>query len=220
MTDERGRVLAQDGDPSRVLALTDGVFAIIVTLLVLEIHVPDLAGGETLGDARREVRPSFVAFLISFVVVAMSWVGHRHLFALIKEADAVVVWLNILNLLPMSLVPFGASLLARYQEEPVALEMYGALLLAIGVTRLAIWVYATGRPRLLIRPVDARTRSNGVALVAVPGVAYAVAIGIAETAPTASLVIYAAVPVAYFAVILVGHAIAPNHSDQSDDASV
>ena len=100
-------------DPARVLTLSDGVFAIVLTLLVLEIQVPDLAQGQTLRDALREVRPSFIAFLISFVVVAIAWAGHRDLFALIGRTDRVLVWLNILYLLPLSILPFGASLIAR-----------------------------------------------------------------------------------------------------------
>jgi uncharacterized membrane protein len=74
-------------DPTRVLALSDGVFAIIITLLVLEIHVPDLARGQSLRDALREIRPSLTAFLISFVVVAIAWAGHRDIFALIRRTD-------------------------------------------------------------------------------------------------------------------------------------
>ena len=63
--DERRR------DPSRVLALTDGVYAIIITLLVLDIHVPELSAHETLGAAISEVRPSFIGFTIAFIVAAM-----------------------------------------------------------------------------------------------------------------------------------------------------
>ena len=92
-------------DPARVLALSDGVFAIVLTLLVLEIQV-DLAGGQSLETALREVRPSFVAFLISFVVVAIAWAG-RDLFALIGRTDRVLVWLNILYLLPCPFCPLA-----------------------------------------------------------------------------------------------------------------
>src|SRR5262249_7043449 len=100
MDDERFRgSYERSHDPTRVLALSDGVFAIIITLLVLEIHVPDLAQGQTLREALREVRPSFVSFLISFVVVAIAWAGHRDLFALIHRTDRMLVWLNILYLL-------------------------------------------------------------------------------------------------------------------------
>src|SRR5215207_1248236 len=99
-------------DPTRVLTLSDGVFAIILTLLVLEIHVPDLAQGQSLADAGREIRPSFVAFLISFVVVAIAWAGHRDLFSLIRRTDRALVWFNVLYMLPLSVIPFGASLIA------------------------------------------------------------------------------------------------------------
>ena len=75
-------------DPSRVLTLSDGVFAIVITLLVLEIHVPDLGNGESLRAALREVRPSFVAFLISFVIVAIAWAGHRDLFCDLRRLQA------------------------------------------------------------------------------------------------------------------------------------
>ena len=109
-----------------------------------------------------------------------------------------MVWLNILYLLPLSILPFGASLIANYEAESVALRLYGFLLVAIGASRLAIWMYATRRPRLLYSAVDRQSRRAGVAIVAVPGVAYAIAILVAAAAPTASLVIYAAVPVVYF----------------------
>jgi uncharacterized membrane protein len=203
-------------DPTRVLTLSDGVFAIVITLLVLEIHVPDLAQGQTLRDALREVRPSFIAFLISFVVVAIAWAGHRDLFALIRRTSRALVWLNILYLLPLSILPFGASLLARYDEESVALEMYGILLVTIEVTRLAMWWYATGRPHLLVVPVSTRFRWAGVVIAAVPAVAYALAFILAADAPTASLVIYGTVPSLYFIAITLARTTAPQGSAEQD----
>jgi uncharacterized membrane protein len=202
MDDERVRQSYERlHDPSRVLALSDGVFAIIMTLLVLEIHVPELTGSESLAHAMREVRPSFVAFLISFVVVAIAWAGHRDLFALIRRTDRALVWFNVLYLLPLSVLPFGASLIAQYESDPVALRMYGILLVTIVLARLAIWWYATGRSHILFTPMDSRSRLTGVAVVALPGVAYGVAILMAPAAPTASLVVYGLVPVLYFVSI-------------------
>ena len=113
-------------DPARVMALSDGVFAIIITLLVLEIHVPELTGGQSLREALSEVRPSFTAFMISFLVTAISWAGHRDLFAHIRRTDRTLVWLNILYLLPLSLLPFGAALISRYDREAAALSLYGS----------------------------------------------------------------------------------------------
>jgi TMEM175 potassium channel family protein len=191
----------REHDPSRVLALSDGVFAIIITLLVLEIHVPELSQGQTLSEAMEEIRPSFFAFLVSFVVVAISWAGHRDLFALIRRTDRLLVWLNIVYLLPLCLIPFGASLLARYENEAIALGMYGGLLVAVAATRLGIWWYATGHPHLLFEPIDAESRRAGVWLVVAPAAAYLVAILVAGPAPVVSRVIYAVVPAAYFVLV-------------------
>jgi uncharacterized membrane protein len=196
-------------DPARVMALSDGVIAIILTLLVLEIQVPDLTAGQSLSEALEEVRPSLIGFLISFVVVALSWAGHRDLFVHIRRTDRSLVWLNILYLLPLSLLPFGAALISRYDREPVGLRIYGMVLLLIALTRLTVWLYATNRPHLLFEPVDRRTRTVGALLVAIPAAIYTVAILISEAAPGASLAIYAGVPVLYFIGIVLERSTAP-----------
>jgi TMEM175 potassium channel family protein len=201
-------------DPARVLALS-GVFAIILTLLVLEIHVPDLARGQSLREAIAEVRPSFVAFLISFVVVAISWAGHRDLFAHIRRTDRNLVWLNVVYLLPLSLLPFGAALLSQYQQEAVALRMYGLLLLLIALTRLVVWLYAVNRPHLLHEAISQRTRTAGAIIAGVPAV-YTVAILLAPGSPEASLAIYAGAPILYFIGLFLERSTAPPGSEEND----
>jgi uncharacterized membrane protein len=185
-------------DPVRVLALSDGVFAILITLLVLEIHVPELTQGHSLNEALQELRPSLVAFVISFILAGMYWVGHRDLFALIRRTDRGLVWLNIVYLLPLCLLPFGASLLGRYEEEPVALRIYGLLLVAIAIMRVVMWLYATNRPHLLWQRLDDRQRRAGLALNLYPGLVYLLAFLVANVAPGVSLLIYGAMPVLYF----------------------
>jgi uncharacterized membrane protein len=203
-------------DPARVLGLSDGVFAIIITLLVLEIQVPDLAGGQTLREALAEVRPSFIGFLISFVVVAISWAGHRDLFAHIRRTDRGLVWLNIVYLLPLCLLPFGAALISRFDRDPVGLRMYGLVLLLIAVTRLAVRLYATNRPHLLFELINRRTRTKGAVIATVPAILYTFAILISETSPTAGLAIYAAVPVVYFMGLFLDRSIARPGSGEDD----
>jgi uncharacterized membrane protein len=178
--------------------LSDGVFAIVLTLLVREIHVPDLTAGQSLTEAAREIRPSFIAFLISFVVVAIAWSGHRDLFALIQRTNRALVWFNVIYLLPLCVLPFGASLLARYDRDPIALKFYGVLLIAIAISRLAIWIYATGRSHILVVPIDRRTRQIGVGLEVVQIVVNGIAILLAASRPTISLTIYAGIPILYF----------------------
>jgi uncharacterized membrane protein len=190
-------------DPSRVLALSDGVFAIIITLLVLDIHLPELTRGQSLAAALGEIRPSLVAFVISFVLAGTYWVGHRDLFALVHRTDRGLVWLNLLYLLPLCLLPFGASLLGRFDREPVALRIYGLVLVAIAGMRLIIWWYATSRPHLLWRRLDDRQRRAGLAVAAFPGLAYLLAILLASLTPDTSLAIYAGIPALYFLGITV-----------------
>jgi uncharacterized membrane protein len=202
--DEHARVLLERlHDPARVLALSDGVFAIIITLLVLEVHVPELTQGHSLNEALAEVRPSLVAFVVSFVLAGMYWVGHRDLFALIRRTDRGLVWLNTLYLLPLCLLPFGAGLLGRYDTEPVALRIYGLLLVAIAAMRVTIWLYATNRPQLLWQRLDGRQRRAGLALHLYPGLAYLAAFLVARVAPGLSLLIYGGLPVLYFLSITV-----------------
>jgi uncharacterized membrane protein len=193
----------REHDPSRVLAITDGVFAIIITLLVLDVHVPELSQGQSLNEALLEVRSSLTAFAISFILAGMYWVGHRDLFALIRRTDRGLVWLNILYLLPLCLLPFGTKLLGRYGQEPRALRIYGLVLVGIALMRVVIWLYATNRQHLLWQQLDDRQRRAGLALAVAPGLAYLLAILAAEVAPVVSLAIYAGLPLLYFLSITV-----------------
>jgi hypothetical protein len=136
--DPQGRHYERAHDVSRVLAMSDGVFAIIVTLLVLKIHVPDLHSGETLGRALRCMRPSLVAFLISFVVVAIAWVGHPDLFAVIRRTDPGLAQLRVPTT-AMSGSLWGVAD-RPLSEGAVALRMYGILLVLIAATRIAMWL--------------------------------------------------------------------------------
>jgi uncharacterized membrane protein len=203
-------------DPARVMALTDGVFAIILTLLVLEIHVPELASEKGLRQALQEIRPSFVAFAISFIVVAISWMGHRELFAHVRRTDRPLVWLNVLYMFPLCLLPFGASLIARYDTAAAALQLYGFMLLAIALTRVWMFWYGTGHPHLLYDSIDRRARVLGVVFVAVPAAVYLVAILIADSSPTISLWIYALVPVVYVIGAFLGRRTLPPGWSESE----
>jgi uncharacterized membrane protein len=124
-------------------------------------------------------------------------------FALIRRTDRGLVWLNILYLLPLCLLPFGAGMLGRYDQEPVALRIYGLLLLAIGVMRVVIWLHATNRPHLLWQRLDDRQRRAGLALAVFPVLVYLLAFLVARVAPGVSLAIYAAMPLLYFLSITV-----------------
>ena len=190
---------------ARVLTLSDGVFAIAITLLVLELHLPDITSGVRPVDVLREIRPSLIAFLISFFVIASAWANHRDLFEVIRLTDRNLVWLNVVYLLPLTMIPFGAAMLSRYGTDKLSLTIYGGLLLAIALMRLVIWLYATSRPHLLFEPVGRELRRSGVLLVIVPISLYIAAIVLAQVGTVGqdlSVVIYALVPVLYFVTII------------------
>src|SRR5262245_47378068 len=128
----------------------------------------------------------------------MYWVGHRDVFGLVRRTDRGLVWLNLLYLLPMCLLPFGAWLLGRFDREPVAVRIYGLVLVAIGVMRVAIWLYVTSRSQLLWQRLDDRQRRAGMALTGAPALVYLLATLVAGLAPGVSLAIYGIMPVLYF----------------------
>lgn len=188
-------------DPGRVLALTDGVFAIIITILVLELKVPDLSSGQSLYDSLVEIQPTFSAFVISFLIVGMYWVWHRSTFANVRYVDTQVVWLNILFLLPASMIPFAASVLGEFQGEATSLHLYGAVLIAVTLIRIALFWYVGRHRWLLWDDISEKSRRLGIFMSAAPLVVYAVAMVLADSLPTLSLVLYFAVPLAYFALV-------------------
>ncbi len=209
-------LLARSRDPGRVITLTDGVFAIIMTLLVLNIHVPQLTRGEDLAHGLLQVWPNLVVFVISFVVTGLYWVGHRDMFTLIRGVDRGLVWLNILYMLPIALVPFAASLLGEYSHDALALRLYGLLFVLISLMRLWLWYYIGTRPGLLLEQVDRRTLWTGAAAAIVPAVLYLVAMLLAGFVPYVSFGIYAVLPLLYFIGITLLRRSAPKGSPESD----
>ncbi len=193
----------RNASPGRLLAFTDGVFAIIITILVLELKVPDLSSGQSLRDALREFRPTFVAFIISFLLVGMYWTWHRSAFAQVRYIDLNTVWLNLLFLLPVAVIPFAASVLGEYPSESTALHLYGVVLIVATVFRVVLNSYLRRHPGLLWQPPSQEARRLGTVLAAAPLVVYAVAMVIADWVPTLSLLLYFSMPLLYLGLVAV-----------------
>jgi uncharacterized membrane protein len=131
--------------PGRLEAFSDGVFAIAITLLVLEISVPEDAGDDLL-HAFLAQWPSYLAYVVSFATIGATWLSHSAITEYLDEVDAVFVRLNLLLLLVVSFLPFPTKLLATYigetGPERVAATVYGLTLLAVGAMLAAVWIYA------------------------------------------------------------------------------
>ena len=187
--------------PERLVALSDGVFAIILTLLVLEIAVPPNLSHDSLGQVLEELRPTAVAWVISFLITGMYWVSHRDLFARVRVVNRDLVWLNLLFLLPASLIPFAASLLGEYPDEAKALQIYGVVMIAVAIMRLVMFRYVVRRPALLFADEVGEHRAIGFALGAIPIVIYGIAMVVAEVRPSVSVFLFFSVPLLYFLAV-------------------
>ena len=189
--------------PDRVEALSDGVFAIIITILVLGIVVPPNLSERSLAGALGELRPTLVAWVISFLITGMYWVAHRDLFARVRVVNRDLVWLNLLFLLPCCLIPFAASVLGEYPGQAIAIHIYAAVLIAAALMRLLMYHYVLRRPELLWEQrTDTRSRL-GIAIAGAPIPFYIVAAIVAGVSTTASVVLFFAVPVLYFLLITI-----------------
>ena len=189
------------GDPDRMLTFSDGVFAIIITILVLDLEVPDLSSGQSLASSLEEMRPTFIAFVISFLMVGMYWVGHRDMFVNVRLVDRDVLWLNLLFLLPVAVIPFAASVLGEYSTQPAALHLYGAVLIVATLMRMVLSWYLFRHPSLLWEAYSKKSRRFGLWLTAGPLAVYAIAVLVAGSLPWLSLALYAALPALYFILI-------------------
>jgi uncharacterized membrane protein len=122
-------------DIGRVLALSDGIFAIAMTLLVLSIPIPQLGGDPSdaqVRDAIGGLVPSLRTFALSFLLVAMYWTAHHRIFRSLTGVDGPLMWLNLVTLLMICLVPFSTSFVARYGNRAAGLQMYFGNLALIG----------------------------------------------------------------------------------------
>ncbi|WP_020602867.1 TMEM175 family protein [Spirosoma spitsbergense] len=122
---------------SRVEAFSDGVFAIIVTLLVLEIKVPHIDHHESVAELTRglyTLLPKFISWIISFLMVCVIWVNHHRLLNQIANITQAIFWLNSLLMLWCSFIPFPTALLGDYLNNPVASFVFGVVLALMSVT--------------------------------------------------------------------------------------
>lgn len=151
--------------PGRIEALTDGVFAIAMTIIVLELSVPHLLGSPVPGEhptSFLEMWDEFYIYVTGFIALGIYWILHRYIFFFIKRSDGVLIWLNILFLMLASLVPFSTKVimfnetLLPESEWTAADGFFVGTTIATILMLLVIWQYATRGYRLLDRDIDER----------------------------------------------------------------
>jgi uncharacterized membrane protein len=140
-------------DKNRLEAFSDGVMAIAITLLILEIRVPEVEDGG-LARAMAEQWPSYAAYLVSFAVIGIIWVNHHRILAYVAQVDRPLLFLNLLLLLFVAAIPFPTALVARYikagwPDANVAAAVYSSLALGIAIAFNMTWRWIVHDSRLL-----------------------------------------------------------------------
>ncbi len=136
----------------RIEAFSDGVFAIVVTLLVLGLNVPSLTHPDSaaeLGGKLIALLPTFLSWLISFVIVAKFWLNHHYVLGLASHANYGMVWLNSIFLMFQSFVPFPTGLMGTYPTNPLAVSLFGAVMALNTLLFIALHAYVL---RNLLKP--------------------------------------------------------------------
>ncbi len=179
---------------NRLEAFSDGVFAIAITLLVLELRPPTTL---PLGPALRAMLPQIGAYAAAFLVVGMAWIGHHGLFHLLRRMNKTLIWLNMGLLLCVSFVPFPTMVLGLAPLEPVAIRLFALTMMMAGWFYNAMWAYASGGHRL-IKPnlSPALIRLTWIRGIAFPA-AYTGAFAISFWKPLVALVVLTLVPVGF-----------------------
>jgi len=175
-------------DTDRLLAMTDGVVAIIITIMVLELKVPEGASWEALAHAW----PVFVAYALSFVYVAIYWNNHHHYFHLVCKVDGPIMWANFNLLFWLSLVPFATGWMGEHAFAPVPVAVYGISLFMPALAWRAmqsVIICSQGSDSPMRQYVGRDTKGT------LSPILYASGIGLSFVAPWAGLLCYAAVAV-------------------------
>jgi TMEM175 potassium channel family protein len=186
---------------NRLEAFSDGVFAIAITLLVLEIHVPEQPE-QGLAKALLEQWPTYASYIVSFFVIGIIWINHHAVFDHLVRVDRALLFLNLLLLFWIALLPWPTNVLGTYMreggaDERVAAVLYTGVMTLMGASFGGLWSYASRHRWLLgdslsTEEIRARTRRS---MIGTPVYALAMLVGLVSAA--ACLVINALLAVYY-----------------------
>jgi uncharacterized membrane protein len=175
----------------RLTAFSDGVIAVIITIMVLELKIPEGDGW----DALAQIGPVFIAYVLSFIYVAIYWNNHHHMLHTVTHVDGVILWANSHLLFWLSLVPASTWWLGEHFPAPLPTAVYGVTLLmpAIAYTLLQMAiVHRQGPHSVLASAVGSDFKGKASVVLYVAGIALAFIV------PWASIALYILVAVMWF----------------------
>lgn len=185
----------------RLEAFSDGVLAIAITLLVLDLHLPD-APDKPIGDLLADQWPSYLAYLVSFVVIGIMWVNHHGLFRQVAQVDRTLLFLNLGLLLVIAALPFPTSVAAEGlrrggHDAKIAMFAYSSTQVLMAIAFSAIWIYIVRKPGIRQVPMSAADQRSSIRRFSLGFIAYLALCGISFLSPIITLIGHGLVAVYY-----------------------
>jgi len=176
----------------RLEAFSDGVFAIVITLLILDVHLP--SQGALSWTALAQALPNVLAFILSFVLVGTYWIAHHMMWGFVGRVDRYLLWLNLALLLTVVFIPFPAALLGAHLTDAIAVTLYGLALALVNTAGTFVWLYSMKR-ELRLPGVPDRFVQLVAIIHSTPIAIYLLGVALAPVSVALSLVLYVAVPI-------------------------
>jgi uncharacterized membrane protein len=192
---------------NRLEAFSDGIIAFAITLLILEIHIPDLGAhvdNPAMLKAVLSLLPNFAVYVISFVVCTVWWISHHTFIHDLHSVNRTLLWVNSLFLMLIAFIPFPTGLLGHHPGQPVATAFYG---LTCAMTGLTFWLmrwYASLRAGLMKPEIEKAALKRRARISLLSPIFYATGAVVSILYPITALGLYAAIPI-YFAFGNLGH---------------
>jgi uncharacterized membrane protein len=180
----------------RVGGLSDAVFAVALTLLVLDIRIPVTATLAELPTQMLELLPRLLVYLIGFIIIGGAWGSHQRMLGQIKRGDGPLAWLNLLSLLFVTLIPASASLLGQFPSSFLAIVTFAANTVAVQLSAFLLWRHAESRSLVNTR-LDPRVISAVGRRLALSAIVFGFSVPLASLNPTIAYLVW----IAWFIIV-------------------
>jgi TMEM175 potassium channel family protein len=190
MTEEDESIKWHEYGLDRTLAISDGVFAFAVTLLVLDLFVPTLSSGASSTDLWQALSKEYISFLnyiLSFLIAGVWWNAHHRIFERIRTSNSTLRWLNLFFLLWIALLPFFTKILDQYSNVQLGVVMYAADQAASGLFLTLTWLYASSNHRLIEKNMPQRTIRFTTLRTAIAPIVFLISMGISFIGPNIAI---------------------------------
>jgi uncharacterized membrane protein len=162
----------------RLTFFSDGVMAVAITILVLDLKIPEHLGPTEFQAALAELWQGLWCYVLSFVVIGVLWIAHHRQYAHIERVDGVLLWLNLVFLMAVALIPFVTKLMSDY-GGPLPVALYAGVLTVTSLALTAMWWYAARKGGLMEPDVPLQACRAGILTPLLLAIVFATSIGIA-----------------------------------------